>query len=248
MFIEIIKLQLDKLKMYKNSVYLNLFFLAITIFVEFSVFSIFNEFTNDLLVYILISTSIFQASMTTLIPEFCKTIKKGEISKYYIRPIDMFLYICMEDFGESLKRLIQGITFILLGILISLFFNKVNIYFVLLFLISLILGLIIAVLISEMVYSFAFVIHNYNSLKAILTCISSLFSGALIPFILLPNAFVEIAQITPFAFVIDIPIGFLIGTSSIGDLSLQILWIIILYLIGKCFFLNNTKKIQIYGG
>ncbi len=248
MLLNIIKQQFGKLKLYKRIIVTNTFFSILAIYIMISLYGLLpndNFSQKEVLKYVLWAVIIEQALATIRIPLFCKNIRKGFITKYYKFPISIYEQFFFEEIGETIFVLLMNFPVFILGII----FSFKDIKTMIIFMFSLILSLILSVLVALDIYSITFVVWSYKSSKAILTAVSGIFSGAMIPLILLPEWFVRISYYTPFSYMVDFPIQVLLGQNNAGiGIALQCLWIVCLFILGKIIYKILETRITVYGG
>lgn len=239
-----IRSEISKFKNYKEKIFFNHLFLAFLISLEYSIYSgILHTTEPTTLSYLLISTCLSTCLLTYRFPKFVFCLRNGEIAKYFTFPKSIWYIALIEDLSESISLLFENIIFFVF----SLFFLKINFIFLLYFIVSLFLSILLSVFVGESIFSLTFALHNFSASKALLSGISSVFSGGLIPLMYLPDFFVKICYLTPFALLIDGPFNVLVR----GDLSIicwQIIWCILFGSISFVLFHFFSKKIAIFGG
>lgn len=124
-----------------------------------------------------------------------------------------------------------------------------NILYSILFICAVLLSELLAIMISILLFSLSFIFMSEKCSKALLTCISDLLSGSMIPLLMLPKWFERFCYYTPFPYLIDAPISILLNKApALNILVLQFIWIIILYIAGTIVLNLVTKRVTIYGG
>ena len=77
-------------------------------------------------------------------------------------------------------------------------------------------------------------------------------SGFFLPIPLLPDLLIKITKYLPFRLIGDLPFRIYSGniniTTATYDIILQLIWIILLVIIGNIVLLNSLKKVSIQGG
>lgn len=188
--------------------------------------------------------------------EISDSIKSGDVAYEIIRPYNLYLwwYIKMiaKRMSSGLLRVLPviGLSFLLpqpYGLsLPSSFINF------LLFLISLILGIFVVTGINMLIYTIGFYTYNESGIRQILNSFIEVLSGALIPVVLLPMFIQDATYYLPFRLISDLP--FRLYTANIGiyegllSIGLQIMWIIILIILGNFIVKNSLKKVFVQGG
>lgn len=239
-----IKYELCRLAEYKEKILLNHIFFALIIFLEYSVYSAFlHKEGYRLILYLLVSTNLSSCLLTFRFPKFIYSLRKGEIVKYFTFPKSVWFIIVLEDISESVTLLIENSILLIGALLLSKASPLLSIEFILSVLLSICLG----VLISESFYSLTFVLNNYSASKTLLSGISSMFAGGIIPLIYLPDLFVKISYATPFALLIDGPVNILID-GNLNIIPLQIIWCIVFGLISYFLITSLYKNVSVFGG
>lgn len=248
MLLSTLKIQLSKIRIYHQSIILNLIFSTLAIYVSYSLYSLLHDENNppqSILLYTILSTSISQSLATIRIPEYCQNIKNGLVSKYYKYPLSVFKQFIIEEFGISLYAI--GCVFPLF--VFAFMLSDSSYLNILLFAFSLLCSTILAVILTVDIYSLSFLLLNYKSAKALLTCVSGFLSGSMIPLSLLPEWFRKACYTTPFAYMVDAPISLLQSYQIDYSVILtQLLWILVLLVAGTFIFKAIEPAIVVNGG
>ncbi len=244
--LSVLRVQKYRIMAYKISFFINLVFFSVLTFLEYQIYvSLGNDLNlGRLLVYIMISISMFSVLAITRVPDYIVSMKKGEIIKYLVKPIELIKIVTVEEVGNCIYYFFQISPIVFLSIV----FSGKGFYNIILFIFSLILSIILSSLISVVLYSFSMILMKESSMKAIISIIVSFFSGALVPFDILPSVIKSIAYFTPFAVLIDGPINVLYGDNIFLVVFLQLLWISVVYFFGTNIIEKNKKKVIVFGG
>lgn len=183
-------------------------------------------------------------------------IKSGTVSYELCKPYDLYnwwyLKLLAKRYAETLLRFlpILVVSFILPKPY-NLSLPASPLYFIM-FLLTLFLGSLLIVSINMIVKTIGFYTGNNKGIQSIVISVGSLFSGLYIPLPLMPNFVLKIANVLPFRFIGDLP--FRLYSSNIDYknglecILIQILWIIIMLIIGRLFMRFALKKVTILGG
>ncbi len=232
----------------------NIGFAILSIFIQLSILNLFvkeKELWESTIIYSITALGIGQINILNKVPIYADMMINGNIIKYYIRPTKIFISIIYEELGNSILNMVQVLPFFIVSIFLSIQLSDTNFYNIVLFFVSLFLGVILAILLGTSFYTITFYTTNYQGVKALLTGITSFLSGAMLPIILWPESIQPIVRYTPFALVLDTPISFLINGNASKDiyvLGYQLLWIFILYFVCKSLILFFEKRGSFYGG
>lgn len=83
--------------------------------------------------------------------------------------------------------------------------------------------------------------------------IAEFFSGLIIPLAFMPDTVIKIIKFTPFYYMQNLPFNIYIGYTKDENeiffaIIIQIIWIVVLTIIGKYILNKKIKKIEIQGG
>lgn len=176
----------------------------------------------------------------------------GDILMDLLKPISYRSLVFYKMAGTA------GIEFLITFLFTGVFYFFVNgikdfqIWRFLFFIISLLLGQGIKFSIQYLFSLLCFYTDNaYGVLKG-REILTNFFSGAMIPLVMFPKAVQQIIQFFPFSGIVFIPCSIFIETYSIYQTILgilfQILWNIVLFLMGSIFWKKASVVISLYGG
>ena len=121
-----------------------------------------------------------------------------------------------------------------------------------LFLISLLLGVLVVAGLNMIVYTMGFYTYNEQGIGSILNSIMEVLSGGLVPVVLLPKVIQKATYYLPFRLVSDLP--FRIYTNNLGisegllGIGLQMIWIVILVIVGDLIVKKSLGRVFVQGG
>lgn len=122
----------------------------------------------------------------------------------------------------------------------------------LLFVISLALGLVITIAVSMFIYLSTFLTLNARGSKLMLSMIADFFSGMMIPILLMPDWLQPLVKSLPFAYMADVPFRVYSGNIPAGEagqgILIQLVWIVLLMGLGFACFSRIQKRIVVQGG
>ncbi len=188
--------------------------------------------------------------------ELLEMIKNGNISYELCRPQDLYPFWFIKIITQRLSGAI--LRFLPIIIFASLIPKPYKITLpqsplaFLIFVVTLMLGLIITTAISLFVHLIAFITIEASGIMNIIFVISDLLAGNLVPVPLMPNWLKTLSYLLPFRLSSDLPFRTYSGNIDIKEASLSILlqlfWILILILLGNMVLRKITKKIVVQGG
>lgn len=122
----------------------------------------------------------------------------------------------------------------------------------LLFLLTMVLGLLVVVAFCNLIYVLAFFTVSPEGLKIFAGSAVEFLSGAIIPLPFFPDSVRVVAELLPFASMQDVPLrvysGNIAGAGLIKPILLQIFWIVVLVAAGKGLCAIAVKRITVQGG
>lgn len=198
----------------------------------------------DLASYFLIAnavTTITMAHNTSFGRTIRYTVKNGDISQLFVRPVKVLPYLYARTIGQISIRIVTAFVFLLVGI----FLAQPSPYQLLLFGLSFIFSSIIAIAFNIFEGTLAFVITEVSGVKNAIRHISNILSGNMIPLYLFPVAFHGIAFLNPFALMVFIPTQFLLEHLEPNQILIRLgfgLFWSIVTMIGVLLFWKRATK------
>lgn len=122
----------------------------------------------------------------------------------------------------------------------------------LLFVLSALFGALVVASYNMLIYASAFYTTNANGMRAILSSLSDLLAGDLIPLPFFPDAIRPIVELLPFAAMGNTPYriysGDIAGLDAVQALSLQLFWLIAMTLLGQWMIRHAMRRVAVQGG
>ena len=122
----------------------------------------------------------------------------------------------------------------------------------LLFIITMILGLLLLVAISMLIYISVFKTMSPVGSMAFIGITGEFFSGMTIPIPLMPQWLQRVCYIMPFRWTADLPLRIYSGNirveQGLVSIGVQLLWILILVSVGSIMMKRITKRVVVQGG
>jgi len=188
--------------------------------------------------------------------EILDSIKSGTVAYELCRPYNIYYWW----YVKIISKKYAAITLRALPILILSFFLPEPFKMIfppsleafILFIISLILGSFVVTALSMIIHSISFFTLESKGISSIICSISELLSGFALPIPLLPSILIRITNLLPFKLIGDTPFRIYSGNIGIMEarqtILLQIIWIIILIIIGQLIMNKVLKKVCLQGG
>lgn len=188
--------------------------------------------------------------------ELINLITSGNIAYELCRPADLYSFWYAKLIGQRLSAaMLRCFPIIIVAALLPYPYNfglpETAMAFVL-FLITLILGLVLIVAISMLMYISIFYTMSGIGSLLMFGVFGEFFSGLIIPVPLMPEPLKKLVYILPFRYTSDLP--FRIYAGNIGtkealiSVGVQLLWISIIVICGKLWMNRALRRVVIQGG
>jgi ABC-2 type transport system permease protein len=123
----------------------------------------------------------------------------------------------------------------------------------LLFLPSMIIGVLIGTQLDLIIGVLAFWTVNVWGLRVLREAVIKFFSGALIPLTLFPDWFQQVSSFLPFQAMIFVPVAIYtgqipFGTEALMAFATQIFWLVVLFFLVRIVWTQAVKKVTVFGG
>lgn len=208
---------------------------------------------NEMITYILIGNFVNVFVRNWLSDVVSQEIKNGLLSVILTKPIKYINYMFFREIGRISVAFFMSVISQLLIILFFLDKLIINISLPYLTIIGImiILAFIIEWLISFLVGLIAFWTNEVDGLYTTFSRLKKFFAGSYFPIDLLPEFFVNISFILPFAYSFFIPTQLYLKKISvitgIKGVFIQLLWIFILYITINLVWKKGLKKYEAVG-
>lgn len=212
---------------------------------------------NQLVTYIWLGQSFFSLIyMWYKDKEIINMIKSGNIAYELVRPQDLYLMWFSKIYGEKISKvLLRFLPVIIFALLLPYPFNidlTITPIRLLLFLLSLIFSSILVTLITLLYHILVLFTLDEKGVVNIFMVVSDILSGLVIPLVFFPDFLQNILNFLPFPYVSDFPFRLYVGNYTLAKgcvgIIIQLIWIIILIVIGRLLMKIALKKAVIQGG
>ena len=212
---------------------------------------------RELICYVWLNQALFSLIYIRIHDgEIMSSIREGTVAYELIRPYDLYwwwyLKLVAKRYGAMSLRFIPVI---LLAFLLPAPYNltaPITLLAFIMFLVTLFLGSLIVVGINIIIHSLSFFTLQDKGISSIINTIGELLAGFAVPLPLLPNLIINISEYLPFRLIGDLPFriysGNISGDYAIKCIILQIIWVILLVIMGKLIMKKALKKVSIQGG
>ncbi|KAA0550109.1 hypothetical protein FZW96_01830 [Bacillus sp. BGMRC 2118] len=214
--------------------------------------SIENIDISTMLTYIVVAM-LLQGYVSGIGNELAERIRSGDIAIELLRPYDLIFKLISVDVGSKLTVFFRETLPI---IVIVILFMKLNtpssIEAMLLFIVSSFVGIWIGTFFDFLVGVIAFWTINIWGMRVLKEGVITFFSGALVPVVLFPEWLRAVSEYLPFQAMVYVPVsiytGIISGTDAYWAISIQLIWLIALYVCVRFIWAQALKKITIFGG
>jgi len=180
-------------------------------------------------------------------------IQKGELNYFLTKPYSLILKCFVNEFAFKVVSIILtiplGIVFIFL-FKTDLSINLTPLNWMLL-IVSIILGSIIWALLETIISASAFWTDENWAVRSLHSAMTLVFAGFLVPASLLPANISIISDLLPYKYIAYLPISLVTDSNKIDvfkEVSYQVIWIFILFLVFKFIWRIGTKRYSGTGG
>ncbi len=183
-------------------------------------------------------------------------ITSGNIAYELCRPIDLYNMWFTKNMAIRISRtLLRCFPIILVAAFLPEPFNVSmpdTALAGMMFLLSLLLGFLVLIAFSMLVYISAFYTVSPTGSRILATSVMEFFSGAVIPLPFFPDSIRSIVYLLPFASTSNTPFliytGHMSGAEAINSIALQLFWLAALVTAGRMLIKNALKKVIVQGG
>lgn len=260
-YISICKVSMENTLAYRSSFIINIsagLFSALSLFylwhaiyngrAELNGYS-WNQMKTYLLITFITNTLLSWYSETAI----SKKILDGSVAMDLLKPLDFRKARLAETIGSSV---LESMTAIVFGSIILLVYKGIlipeNILTWLAFIVSLLFSVLTKFSIIYIFCLLCFWTSGHMGLAVARAAITNFFSGALVPLSFFPGWLETLAQKLPFKGIVSIPASIYLqqtqGIAMLQALAFQLIWLIVLWLIGKLIWTRAIRQVTIFGG
>jgi ABC-2 type transport system permease protein len=208
---------------------------------------------REMVTYVIVSALVGALTNSSLQYQVECAVAYGDIASTLIKPMSMKFSMIAEDLGGTLFLFVFRIIPILaFGILLFGMQGPSSVEHFLLFVCALIGGAAVSISLSYVVGLLAFWFTVLWHAHMIMGALMTVFSGSVVPLWFFPKALSTIAAWLPFRSIYSIPISIYLGRMGIVDsvtaLGQQLLWVLILYGLGRVMWSRGIRRLVIQGG
>lgn len=211
---------------------------------------------GEMIVYIFMSYMVSSLVMIDISTNINEDVVKGNVAMNLIKPIEYRTSLIFTAMGDVVFRFAALNVFIWIGVEIYRVFGLglpvTPVYNILFFILSTIMSFLIFVLFEFCFGMIAFFTTYIFGLQLAKSAVLSFLTGQMIPLSLFPEVIQRVFDYLPFSSMVYTPVMIYLGkysTSEIGFvLARQLIWIVILYVLGSLIWKKVTKRLVVLGG
>ena len=212
---------------------------------------------SDLITYVWLNQALLAlVNLMYKDRELFNLIKSGNIAYELARPKNLYFLWYFKTIAERLAMVIlRGIPFFIFLLILPEPYGITapeTVKHLILFLLTMISGTL--VMTSLVVLYPIITMHTLNEkgIVGIIVATADILSGVIVPIPFFPKILQNVSNLLPFQYISDLPFRVYVGNISLIDgvkgLGIQIIWIIILTILGYYLMKKSFKKIVVQGG
>lgn len=211
---------------------------------------------NEMTVYVFMTYVTSNVVTVGIAGEISDNVLDGSVAMNLIKPIDYRLSLIFKAFGTVSYRFLAPSVFVWIGLEIykvkALGMPVISIPNVVLYLVSSIMSFLIYVLFDFCFGMVAFVTTYMFGMSMAKNALMAFLTGQLIPISFFPGTLQRVFDFLPFSSMIYTPVMIYLGKYAGSGLAFvlvrQMVWIVILYVLGTILWNKITKRLIILGG
>lgn len=194
-------------------------------------------------------------------PEVAQAVRTGAVAYDRLRPVDAYALWFARSAGWIAARVLPRVALMAAFAAIALplvglgdwaWKPPASFAAAIAFLASSVLALLLSTSMVMLLNIAATAALNERGINALAGPVVIVFSGNLLPLMLLPNAWQTALLLQPFAGVVDIPariyFGLMSGWQAMLGLGLQSFWIVVLVVFGRMAMQRTMRRLEVQGG
>ncbi len=194
-------------------------------------------------------------------PEVAQAVRTGAVAYDRLRPVDAYALWFTRSAGWIAARVLPRVALMaafaavalpLVGLGDWAWQPPASLQAALAFVASAVLALLLSTSMVMLLNIAATAALNERGINALAGPVVIVFSGNLLPLVLLPDAWQTALLLQPFAGVVDIParlyFGLMSGWQAMAGLGLQCFWIVMLVVFGRMAMQRTMRRLEVQGG
>jgi ABC-type uncharacterized transport system permease subunit len=188
-------------------------------------------------------------SSTSMVPE---RVREGKIAADLLRPVGLLEQTFAGQLGRACVMLPLAVLVLPLAVVVGDMRLPDSPAAGVGYLVSLALAIAIALLLGAVLGLIAFWTLEVRGILFVYRHISQFLSGALVPLWFMPDWLRLLAEMLPFQAIAATPVSIYLGRLTTGSavraIAIQVVWVVLLYLLGRVVWRGALRKVVIQGG
>lgn len=188
--------------------------------------------------------------------DILESVKTGSVAYELLRPADLYAMWMSRSLANRLSRaLLRMFPVILIALLLPAPYGlrlRISPAAFGLFLLSMALMALVACAYTLLVYALSFRLTDPNGIMVVSVALADLLGGAIVPLPFLPDGLRQIAALSPFGSMQNVPLRIFSGDIPLSDIppaiGLQLFWILVLGAAGYLLTKSGLRRTVILGG
>lgn len=188
--------------------------------------------------------------------EIMETIRNGDIAYELCRPISVYKMWFGKEMANRLSRaILRCMPILLAGFILPVPYGiavPTGVGTFLFFLLALMLGFLVLVSLSTLIYVMQLFLLSPQGLQAICVSVIDFCSGGIIPIPFFPDNIKRVLEILPFGSLQNVPLrvysGDLAGREMFRAIVVQLIWLLVLTALGEILCRIALRKVRVQGG
>ncbi|MQA01597.1 MAG: ABC transporter permease [Streptosporangiales bacterium] len=185
--------------------------------------------------------------------ELAERVRTGDIAIDLYRPVDLQLWFLAGDLGRAVFSLLgRGLLPALFGAMVFGFRLPVEAVVWPAFALSLVLAVVVSYAIRFLVALSGFWLVDSQGVEALSATLGIFLSGMLLPLTVFPGWLGDVAQLLPWAALLQVPADIFLerhtGLDVLAALGFQTVWAVLLLAAGRLALARATRKVVVQGG
>ena len=188
--------------------------------------------------------------------ELFNLVKTGNIAYELARPKNLYFMWYFKVIGQRLAMvLLRSIPFLIFLVILPEPYRislPVSLNHFFLFILTMITGTFLMTALITLYPIITMHTLNEKGVVGIIIALADILSGVVVPIPFFPKFLQKISSILPFQYISDLPFRIYVGNISIKEglygLIIQLIWLIILIIIGYTLMQKSLKKVTVQGG
>ncbi len=188
--------------------------------------------------------------------EIFDTIMNGNVAYEMCRPVSIYnMWFCRSVANRLSRAMLRCVPILVFAVLLPKPYGMSEPFSLRhfgCFLLAMVLGFLVTVSFFMVVYGLTFFTISPNGLRMLIASVVEFFAGAVIPIPFFPEKVQAVLEVLPFASMQNVPLRIYSGSMTdeqmVRAIVLQVIWLVVLVILGKMLCSFAEKKVVVQGG